>query len=389
MRLEAGFIRSFDDALSCVPVDVLSQFEGALKHKALLNLLQLPVSEPFEAFDDAPELTTLDYASPLCSLGTRAVGEHQVAFCVLAGGAPWRLNSSSDALTPIPGVGMPMLYHKIVDIASSTGSSPFNKSFPRTWIIIDPTQRSSIERIVWPDGLTYSTFLGSKHAFSENIQFLNQFQTFALTPLCSPIVNNDTPLGLPAGSGDAIEVLTFAGVLKEFIDNGGKYVVFSNANNASNGSYLHALLGQHISSQADATCLTVPRLKGDVGGSVMYADGKLIVVEDDVLMSPVGFEQKYLNTGTFVVNVHALTSAVEVPWRYVRTAVNTHNSIMLAYRRKITQVFEHLQRVQYVVAKRRTTPRVQMLWQNRFVFSSSPYMPLRNVTDVNLFQSVT
>ncbi len=118
----------------------------------------------------------------------------------------------------------------------------------------------------------------------------------------------------PTGHGDVPEALSRSGVLRRFIDGGGKYVWIANLDNLG-ATIDAALLGGHIESGAQLSVEVVDKA-GDKGGAPVRYRDRVVICEDFRL--PLGFDAAQVsvfNTNTMLVDAAAL-AAYSAPFTY-------------------------------------------------------------------------
>lgn len=118
----------------------------------------------------------------------------------------------------------------------------------------------------------------------------------------------------PTGHGDVPEALSRSGLLKGFLDAGGKYVWIANLDNLG-ATIDPVLLGGHIESGKQVSVEVVEKA-GDKGGVPVRHRGRAVVCEDFRL--PRGFDASTVsvfNTNTMLVDASAL-AAYDAPFTY-------------------------------------------------------------------------
>jgi UTP--glucose-1-phosphate uridylyltransferase len=134
------------------------------------------------------------------------------------------------------------------------------------------------------------------------------------------------------GHGDFPYAVKSSGLLKEFLDGGGKYIFCSNVDNL--GARVEpSILGFHITKGKELTAEVAARSAGDIGGAPALVDGRLHIVEG--FCFPRDFEYSKIpvfNCSTYWVNAECLNYEFELPWYIVKKKVEGTNVIQ----------FEHL-----------------------------------------------
>lgn len=329
MRIEAGFISEFlRDSKNIDPVIKNSLFRtGGLTERSVIQLIQRPTIDRVEVVsspEDGDYLTwDVERFSKYINIGVNSIQSGQVATCLLAGG-------EVSYATTVPGCGTSLMALKLMQCMGTEN----------LWVMVSPSQRDDIEKHL----------VGISMSGKGNIKFFDQYEMYALSPMNSIVFNGQKPRTISCGTGDAAHSLIETGVLQNFVDNGGKYVVFINMNNIAS-VVTPQLLGMHIDRKQDATVVVTKRCKGDSGASLLWADGEKIIVDDARLPEDYDIEKEedvLINTGTMIMNADSLLEADGIPWRYLRTGVNVDNRLSVSYRRHNHQWLEHLTEVSYI-----------------------------------------
>ncbi len=134
------------------------------------------------------------------------------------------------------------------------------------------------------------------------------------------------------GHGDFAEAFRESGLLGNFLENGGRTILFSNVDNLGATPDL-AIVGWHAHSGADMTAEVAAKARGDKGGAPARVGGRLQLVEGFAF--PPGFDQDSIpvfNTATYCFRAEALDRDFDLPWYIVEKKVEGHSVIQ----------FEHL-----------------------------------------------
>jgi len=333
MRFEAGFVREFISAVEALDPHVRSVAEGVLSLQALVNLMQQPVVTTPTAIESPIGIIRCDESfGAYASLGNKLLSDGTTAICLLGGGTP-RSGAPTDPMLRVPVLETNLITMKLMNVVSP-GSPLF--------VVVNPLHYNVFAE----------AFLGIS-APGIDPTFVYQDLTYVLSPMNTLLMESDgflevDPQLLTLGTGNAAVALSKSEHISDV-----KRVVFMNMNNIA-ARPIPEVVGYHVATGNDVTCQVVDRENGDSGGSVMFADGKLLVVEDASVPGDVKLECNLLNTNTFVVNTDILMNAHQVPWRYERRVIDVNGSVKVVYRSNITQLFEHAEKVGYVHMPRDT-----------------------------------
>lgn len=131
------------------------------------------------------------------------------------------------------------------------------------------------------------------------------------------------------GHGDFAPAFRESGCLRQFIAEGGRFLLVSNVDNL--GARVDALvLGHHIRSEADLSVEVAPKWPGDVGGSPLLVDGKLQLVEQ--VRYPPEFNPEVVdvfNTNTFTFSADALDRDFDLGWYYTEKEVDGRKAVQI------------------------------------------------------------
>lgn len=133
------------------------------------------------------------------------------------------------------------------------------------------------------------------------------------------------------GHGDFVECLRAAGLLERFLQEGGRYLFFSNVDNLGATIDL-AILGRHIESGRPMTVEVADKAPGDKGGAPARVDGRLQLVEGFAF--PEDFDQdsiEVFNTASYVFTAEALDRDFDLPWYVVEKKVDSETVIQLEH----------------------------------------------------------
>jgi len=257
--------------------------------------------------EDAPEPTAADYER-LVETGRAALAQGEVAVCVLAGGMATRMGGVVKALVEaLPG-------KTFLDLRLGEQQSlmqRFGAEVP-LWLMTSQATHTKIGDVLGGrlDGRTLATF--------------EQCCSLRLTPEGGLFEGDDgQPSVYATGHGDLPDALRASGLLREFIDRGGRYVWLENLDNLG-ATVDPALLGWHIAHDAQVSVELVDKEPGDRGGGPVRHDGRRIVTE--MFRLPPSLDPDTIpvfNTNTFLVDAAPLcTEAIEFTFVEVRKTVD-------------------------------------------------------------------
>lgn len=305
----------------------LARIEPSLKRDArseseLLQLIMSPVRQPTAEMILAEEndLVT-EHPENSGRTGFQALEDNEVAICVMAG----RLGH---VLEPIPGLGISAMTFKMAQGILGAWGKTFT---PPMWIVVSPEERDEVERhlnsVVVPN--------------AERIHLVDQRESYLFDPMKRILFEEPgVPVVGPLGTGDVPKALMDDGCFSEFVDNGGRYIVFMNANNLMAAPDI-AVIGHHIERGADITAEVVKREAGMIGGTVVWAGNTLTVTEDSEWDSPPFGDEGYLSTNSFIMNVEAIAQSSRVPWSFNRQRRSVDGRIVDCFESYISQLTAH------------------------------------------------
>jgi UTP--glucose-1-phosphate uridylyltransferase len=141
----------------------------------------------------------------------------------------------------------------------------------------------------------------------------------------------------PCGHGDIFPALTNSGLLKNFINDGGKYVAIVNVDNVL-AALDPVLIGWHVLSNSNVTCEVVERRDGDTGGVLCIERGQLQIAEGFRLSCANPQNFKWLNTNSFIFNANLNIEPLGNSWNRVQKNVN--DKLYVQHERLIQEITE-------------------------------------------------
>ncbi len=238
----------------------------------------------------------------LSKLGSEALARGEVALCVLAGGMATRMGGVVKALVEaLPGrtfLDLRLAENDRLRRASGGKPTPL-------WLM---TSEATNEKI--------RGALGDR-LDGENTATFEQFVSLRLTPEGTLFVDEKgEPSVYATGHGDLPDALKKSGLLRRFIDRGGRYVWLANLDNLG-ATVDPAILGWHIEHGGRATIEVVDKVGSDKGGGPIRWNDRLVVAEEPRM--PIGFDATSVpvfSTNTFLVGAEALEN-LAMDWTYV------------------------------------------------------------------------
>jgi UTP--glucose-1-phosphate uridylyltransferase len=269
------------------------------------NRVQGEVTTPSEGDLIRPPLPGSPEYERLKALGDAAVHDAQVAFCVMAGGMATRMGGVVKALVE----ALPGKTFLDLRLAENRTVSRGAKAPVPLWLMVsDATEPATRDAL-------------AKAGAPGHVQTFLQDASLRLTP-DGRLFRDDKgePSVYSTGHGDTLDALRRSGLLRGFVERGGKYVWIANLDNL--GATLDpVLLGLFIDSQRNLMTEVADKEEGDRGGIPVHApapDGsrKFQVLEEYRL--PEGFDAakvRVFNTNTCLVKAERLLDA-KVAWTY-------------------------------------------------------------------------
>ncbi len=252
-------------------------------------------------------------ADHLIRLGLDALAQGQLAFVVLAGGMATRMGGVVKALVEALD-GRSFLDLRLAE--NSTWSQRAAREVP-LWLMTshatDARLRDALGRHLAGDRLT---------TFRQNLSL-----RLAADGSIFRTADGSPSLYAP-GHGDLPEALGRAGLLRRFVERGGKYVWIANVDNLG-ASIDPLILGWHIHHGAPVSVEVVDKVGSDKGGIPVRWNNRPVILEEFRLpreFDPTGV--RVFNTNTFVVDAHRLaTLDFTFTWVQVKKKVDGAEAI--------------------------------------------------------------
>lgn len=306
-----------------------------LRQKMLAGELKNHVDGTIEAPTLADVISPPTKGSPeweeLKALGDKALAAGQCALVVLAGGMATRMGGVIKALVPA------VCEKSFLELRLTEQASLARKyqHVPPLWLMTSYATDEGIREALGDrlDGETLATFVqGLSVRLTQDGEL---FQTSTGEPsLYSP------------GHGDLPDALAHSGLLKAFIERGGKYVLVTNIDNLG-GGLDPVLIGMHLKSRAKASCEVVDKRDSDRGGIPARLNGRPVVLEE--FRIPPGFDPsqvRVFNVNSFAFDADAFAS-LDFQWTYFQVKKTVEDRAAIQFERLINEVTFHLD-TQYI-----------------------------------------
>lgn len=256
-------------------------------------------------------------------LGSEALARGEVALCVLAGGMATRMGGVVKALVEaLPGrTFLDMRLAENDRLRRTAGGKP-----TPLWLMTSEATNDKIRQALGDrlDGESCATF--------------EQFVSLRLTPEGTLFFDQDgEPSVYATGHGDLPDALKKSGLLRRFLDRGGRYVWIANLDNLG-ATVDPAILGWHIEQNAKVTVEVVDKVGSDRGGGPVRWNDRVVVAEEFRL--PVGFDAKTVpvfSTNTFLVSAEAL-EGLQMNWTYVEVDKKIGDQNAVQFERIVNEI---------------------------------------------------
>jgi len=234
------------------------------------------------------------------AIGEEAMKRGGLAFALLAGGMATRMGGVVKALVEVfP--GQTFLDLRLAE--NRAASALAGRPVPLWLMTSDPTQEPTEEAL-------------RARGAAPHIRTFPQDVGLRLTETGSLFRDaNGRPSLYSTGHGDLVDAVRRAGLLRELLGAGGKYVWIANLDNLG-ATIDPVILGLFVASQRDLLVEVCDKVKGDRGGIPVHAGGYLQVLEEFRL--PKAFDASTVgvfNTNTFLIRAEALDT-VDVAWSW-------------------------------------------------------------------------
>lgn len=318
MKAALSFAERYRTSISSVPKHLrnIVNKHGGLSEDHLLELILKPKDYSVDTPEIPPDnIVEFDYDVKVClGIGSEAIQNKKVAYCIMAGGLGFD-EKTPKALIKIPGIGMSLLTLKLFQ---AIGEGPI-------WIVVSPSSRELIEDHV-------QSQIGFDH---DRIQFIEQYESYCITPDNQIIFNGEQPLLSPCGHGDLFPLMTHSKLLEKSINHGLEYISVVNVDNVM-GHLDPVGIGRHITSKANVSCEVVEREEDDTGGFLCDVNGTYQILESYKIFGTDTRQFKWLNTNSFVFNSSLNISPLGREWNRVQKDIN--GKIIIRYERLLQEI---------------------------------------------------
>lgn len=282
---------------------------------------------PPGALAKLPAVGTPEYER-LRALGQAALERGELAFCTMAGGMATRMGGIVKALAEVA-PGHTFLSMRLAE--NKTASERAGRPVP-LWLMTSDATHDDLEAAL------------KKANAPSHVKLFMQNLSLRLHPNGELFTTEDNePSTHATGHGDLIDALRRAGLLADFVDNGGKYVWITNVDNLG-ASIDDAILGFFVDEAGkgvDVLCEVCPKA-GDKGGIPVHAEGKVQVLEEFRL--PEGFDPATVhvfNTNTFLVKAEPIARA-PLSWTYFEVEKKVDGKPAIQFERLVQEITSHL-----------------------------------------------
>lgn len=318
MKSAISFVERYKNTISNVPSHIRSIInkQGGLSEDHLMELVLNPKDYSVDTPLPPPEdiLQTQFDLEECTKIGSEAIQTGSVAYCIMAGDTP--LNGGMPkALWRIPGVGMSLLTLKIFQ---AVGYGPI-------WIVVSPSTRAIIE-----------DHIRSQMGFDQSrIKFIEQYQTYGLTP-DNQISTTEGVVNLySCGHGDLYPVLTRSGVLHSSIEAGVKYVSVTCVNNIM--GYLDPIsVGKHITCNANVSCEVIEGNLEDSNSFLCDVNGTYQILKSYKIFGADINQFNWLGTNSYIFNANLNIAPLGREWNRVQK--NIDGKVVVQYERLLEEI---------------------------------------------------
>jgi UDP-N-acetylglucosamine pyrophosphorylase len=327
MRGTPGFLAVLQNQLESLPLEDLERVNrvGGLEVRDLLDFLLRPHDYTVDLPEtESPDVFYEKIAPEAAAIGNEAIKNREVAICVLAGGVGTRIGMPK-AFVKVPGVETSLLALKILQ----------SESIEDVWVMSSPGNSLEIKK-----QLSLS---------KKTVKIFEQYETFRLTPDNQLYMTDGRPCFSPCGHGDLISSLKHSGVLKEFLDRGGKYIFATSVDNLY-GTVDPIVLGQHIIAGKPITCEVTNSNKANYGGVLCDHNGFKQIVEKFRLSSHTNpDEYDWMSTNSMVIDANLDFDSIKWSWHRVKKKLD--GRLVVQYERLLQDLTAHFQ-TQFIGVKR-------------------------------------
>lgn len=332
-RNSPGFLSALQNQLENLPMSTLSHVnrEGGLETADLLSLIVKPKDHSVSYPDLVCDQELIHYSEinkEMTELGRLSYNEGTSAFCILSGGSGTRLGNTK-GLMKLPQTNKTLLQLKI--------EQALYAGVKHIWVMSSPSNNDDIIDLV-------QSIRGA-----QNVKVFMQYESLRLSPENLLHFENGNISLYPCGHGDVIPALVSSGILRDFKEQGGKYISIVNVDNVL-ATPDPGLMGLHIKNETPVSCEIVASDGQEPGGYLCNYFGANQIVEKFRFNGDVDFSQyKWLSTNSMIVDARLEFDTIKWSWHRVKKQVN--EKIVVQHERllqELTSIF----RTKFVIVER-------------------------------------
>lgn len=300
MRSTPGFLPYLQAQLSEMSVERLNRINDPLGFS--LSTLVSQVSQPqdhtvynlYEPESGVKKRAEISHSTT--ELGAQSLASGEVAYCILSGDMGTRQDETK-ALFRVPIVDTTLLAIKLLQA----------HGLKHVWVMTNSMNHEDIESHL------------CELSKGQEVKLFQQFESVRLTPDNQLHLENGEPSFYPCGHGDVVSSLQKSGLLKSFLESGGKHIMVVNVNNVL-AAPDPALIGQHIVDNSPVTCEVVDKLKTDNSGGVLcnHMGFDQIVEQFRFYTQPDPEMFKWLSTNTYIFKADLDFSTIRWSWHRIK-----------------------------------------------------------------------
>lgn len=275
------------------------------------NIIKGTLSPPLkEDIKKSPLLGTKDYEHIL-KVGQNAIDNKEVGALILAGGMATRFASNRPK-------GIFPIFHSKTFLQLKAEDC-------RKWHVPLYIMTSFYSHELINSLFKKNEFFGIPHF---NVSLFQQYKLPRIYKDGTIVTDKNGKIDYAtSGHGDFIFALKESGLLAQFLEQGGKYLFFSNVDNL--GATINpAIIGHHILSQKNMTVELALKRRGDKGGAPVLINDRIQLLEG--FSFPKNFNQDSIlvfNTATYIFTGNILKESFDLPWYIVEKKVKDKNII--------------------------------------------------------------
>lgn len=305
MRSSPGFLNVLQEQMERLPFELLEEVNkpGGLEIRDLLDFLTNPkdytVHEPYQTEETSIKKNS-DISIDAFWIGKNSLLIGETAHCII-------VEESSFACVPDSQVTLLELQLMKVSWVK------------HVWLLVSPHEKDRA--------------LKCAAAVGKNVNVIENYQTFCLTPDNRLHVNGVELQLISCGSGDLLESLKHCDFFNSFKKEGGKYIVACGGDNVL-GCAHPVILGQHILEKKPVTIEVTIKKQNDTQHTLCEHAGFNQLVENFRFSSHTDVHQfKLMSTGTYIFDVDMDWDSVK--WKWHRLKKIKDNKVLVQYARTL------------------------------------------------------